>query len=146
MPVGLCMKRNAQMLVGLLGILKAGGAYVPLDAESPSTRLTYQLRDSQTALLLTQQAVDPHLSAWNGRTLWLEDLEQEMSEASADDLLGRSEGEDLAYVIYTSGSTGVPKGVMIQQGSVVNYTLALCEFLGQKQAGTTRPSQHWRRT
>src|SRR5262249_4807592 len=55
--VGLCMKRGAQMLVGLLGILKAGGAYVPLDVESPPARLAYQLQACQAALLLTQQEI-----------------------------------------------------------------------------------------
>ena len=30
-PVGLCMERSFEMVVGLLGILKAGGAYIPLD-------------------------------------------------------------------------------------------------------------------
>ena len=29
--VGLCLKRTAEMLVGILGILNAGGSYVPLD-------------------------------------------------------------------------------------------------------------------
>jgi len=127
--VGLCMTRSAHMLVGLLGILKAGGAYVPLDPESPSARLSYQVQESQFRLLLAQQEVGTHLPEWGERTLWLEDLEQEMSEAPASDLAGGSEMGDLAYIIYTSGSTGMPKGVMIQQGSVVNYALALCDVL-----------------
>lgn len=52
-----------------------------------------------------------------------------MSEAPASNLPGGSEVGDLAYIIYTSGSTGMPKGVMIQQESVVNYALALCDVL-----------------
>ncbi|PYX12509.1 MAG: non-ribosomal peptide synthetase, partial [Acidobacteria bacterium] len=36
-PVGICVERSADMLVGILGILKAGGAYVPLDS-GPSSR------------------------------------------------------------------------------------------------------------
>jgi len=127
--VGLCMTRSAQMLVGLLGVLKAGGAYVPLDPGSPPARLTYQLQESQVLLLLTQQEVSIQLLEWKGEILQLEFLEQEMSDFPAGDLPGKSEVEDLAYVIYTSGSTGVPKGVMIRQSSMVNYTLALCELL-----------------
>jgi amino acid adenylation domain-containing protein len=127
--VGLCMARSAQMLVGLLAILKAGGAYMPLDAGNPPARLMYQLEESRAVFLLAQQEVSICLPEWGGRMLWLEDLEQEMSQAPAGDLPGGSEAEDLAYVIYTSGSTGMPKGVMIQQSSVVNYTQALCELL-----------------
>src|SRR5262249_54897427 len=51
--VGLCLSRSVSMLVGLLGILKAGGAYLPLDLENPPARFTYQLQESQAALLLT---------------------------------------------------------------------------------------------
>ena len=108
--VGLYMRREAQMLVGLLGILKAGGAYVPLDPESPPARLILQLQQSQAIFLLSQQGMNSHLPEWEERTLWLEGLEQEMSEAFASDLPSGSQGEDLAYVIYTSGSTGAPKG------------------------------------
>ena len=127
--VGLCLARSAQMLVGLLGVLKAGGAYLPLDAGSPPARLTHQLQESRTALLLTQQEMSTRLPTWEGQTLCLEDLEHEMSQSEASNLADESSAEDLAYVIYTSGSTGIPKGVMIRQSSVVNYTLALCESL-----------------
>lgn len=37
--VGICLERNAMMVVGLLAILKAGGAYVPLDPGYPKERL-----------------------------------------------------------------------------------------------------------
>src|SRR5262249_23389734 len=126
---GLCMARRVESIVGLLGVLKAGGAYLPLDAGSPSARLTYQLLESRTLLLLTQREVHVHVPEWKGQTLCIEDLEHEMSQAEACNLTGGSSTLDLAYIIYTSGSTGMPKGVMIQQSSVVNYTLALCEKL-----------------
>jgi amino acid adenylation domain-containing protein len=127
--VGLCLPRQAHMLVGILGILKAGGAYLPLDVESPAERLRYQLQESQAALLLTQEDLSARLPPWKGPTLCWEELAQELAQASPHDLPASSTGEDLAYVIYTSGSTGLPKGVMIQQSSVVNYTLALCKQL-----------------
>ena len=41
-PVGICVERSLDMVVGLLGILKAGGAYVPLDPDlSPGTAGLY---------------------------------------------------------------------------------------------------------
>ncbi|MFS2208480.1 AMP-binding protein, partial [Variovorax sp. Varisp36] len=52
--VGIALERSIEMVVGILAILKAGGAYVPLDPEYPTDRLTYMVRDSGIALLLTQ--------------------------------------------------------------------------------------------
>ena len=34
-PVGLCVERSSEMLIGILAILKAGGCYVPLDVIYP---------------------------------------------------------------------------------------------------------------
>ena len=127
--VGLCLSRQASMLVGLLGILKAGGAYLPLDASNPPARLSYQLQESGARLLLTQEEQRSSLPDWAGNTLYLEDLEGELAQASGENQATGSIGEDLAYVIYTSGSTGAPKGVMVRQSSVVNYTQALCQQL-----------------
>ena len=44
LPVGLCLTRSPEMLVGMLGILKAGGVYVPLDANYPKERLAFMSR------------------------------------------------------------------------------------------------------
>ncbi len=128
--VGLCMTRSTRMLVGLLGILKAGGAYLPLDPGSPAARLIYQLQESKSAFLLTQQAV--MAPEWEGKTLTIEELAPELALAPPHNTSVRSGPEDLAYVIYTSGSTGQPKGVMIRQSNIVNYTLALCNHLEGK--------------
>jgi amino acid adenylation domain-containing protein len=128
--VGLCLPRQVHMLVGLLGVLKAGGAYLPLDTGIPTVRMTYQLQENAAGLLLTQEAVRPHLPEWEGDILSLEELEVELAQASMEDQSAGTSGEDLAYIIYTSGSTGVPKGVMVRQSSIVNYTQALCELLG----------------
>jgi amino acid adenylation domain-containing protein len=53
---------------------------------------------------------------------------------------GREEGEEeegrLAYVIYTSGTSGKPKGVMIEQGGMVNHLYAKIEELGLRGEDT----------
>jgi hypothetical protein len=47
-PVGICMQRSVEMVVGLLGIMKAGGAYVPLDPDYPAERLAFMAQASGT--------------------------------------------------------------------------------------------------
>ena len=53
-PVAICLKRSADLMVAMLAVLKAGGACVPLDPAYPVERLEYMLQDTQAALLLTQ--------------------------------------------------------------------------------------------
>src|ERR1051325_4916158 len=53
-PVGLCVERSLEMVVGIVGILKAGGGYVPLEPSYPRERLDYMIEDSAPAVVLTQ--------------------------------------------------------------------------------------------
>ena len=56
-PVGICMERSLEMVVGLMGILKAGAAYVPLDPGYPEDRPpSFMLADADVSVLLTQFA------------------------------------------------------------------------------------------
>ncbi|HJT56502.1 MAG TPA: amino acid adenylation domain-containing protein, partial [Ktedonobacteraceae bacterium] len=131
--VGLCVERSVQSMVGLLAILKAGGAYVPLDPALPTERLAYQLADVQAQLLLSQHSLLDRLpTSWQGLTLCL-DAQQPQWESEPTSNPQESSGpEDLMYVIYTSGSTGVPKGVLIRQQSVSNYTQYMCGLIAQE--------------
>src|SRR5262249_55147123 len=53
--VGICIKRSAEMIVGLLGILKAGGVYLPLDPTYPLERLSLMIEDASISVLLTHE-------------------------------------------------------------------------------------------
>ena len=119
--VGLCMQRCPEMVVGLLGVLKSGGAYVPMDPSYPAERLAYMLEDSGIEILLTQRRVTREMARYSGKVLC---LDEEWGEGDDRGGVGSSEGarpDNLAYVIYTSGSTGQPKGVMVNNGGMVNY-------------------------
>ncbi len=118
-PVGLCMERSPDMVVGLLGILKAGGAYVPLDPTYPPARLLFMLEDASVPLLITQQPLAEHLQATQASVLSL-DSEPALATQSVADPLFPASPDNLAYIIYTSGSTGQPKGVQITHSSLLN--------------------------
>jgi amino acid adenylation domain-containing protein len=122
--VGICVERSLDMIVGILGVLKAGGAYVPIDPTYPTERIAYMLSDSQLPVLLTHKKLVASLPEYQARVIYLDTDWEEISAESKLAPISDVKPENLAYVIYTSGSTGFPKGVLIQHGSLVNYTTA----------------------
>jgi amino acid adenylation domain-containing protein len=113
--VGLCMKRSADVLVGILGILKAGGAYVPLDPSHPPQRIRTILEDAGVRLVLTHRLLHGFDGLPAAHALPIDEIQGDASLESRNPdsaALGLTPA-NLAYVIYTSGSTGKPKGVQI---------------------------------
>ncbi|MFB2880052.1 non-ribosomal peptide synthase/polyketide synthase, partial [Floridanema aerugineum] len=126
-PVGICVERSTEMVIGLLGILKAGGAYVPLDPEYPTDRLRFMLSDSSVTVLLTQQKLLNSLPEHNAQIFCLDTDWQAISHFNQDNLPLNVAPENLAYIIYTSGSTGQPKGAMNTHKGICNRLLWMQE-------------------
>ena len=157
-PVGLCVERSLDTIVGILGILKAGGAYVPLDPAYPAERLSWILENALSTasapVLVTQDhLVERFLPAGispssrtgesaeergNGTnrapypTVLLDrdraGLAGESTENLAD--LPGMGPDNVAYVIYTSGSTGRPKGVPVTHANAVRLFTATERWFG----------------
>ncbi|HYH81260.1 MAG TPA: amino acid adenylation domain-containing protein [Longimicrobium sp.] len=128
-PVGLCMERTPELLVGVLGIWKAGGAYVPLDPGYPAERLGWIVADASLAVIVTAGAAAGALPEHRA-TLVRSDGLPDADDASPDPVETPVSASNLAYVIYTSGSTGRPKGVLVQHGSLANLLAATREAFG----------------
>ena len=124
--VALLMDRSTELLISILAILKAGGAYVPLDPKHPWERLQTILDDAAPKLLLTTGGQYELLAGYlNVSALNIDTLQSDSDaedQRNPDSLISP---DNLAYVLYTSGSTGIPKGVMIEHGSVINLACAL---------------------
>jgi len=117
-PVGLCLPRSLELVVGALGILKAGGVYMQMDPAYPSDRLAFMLADSQTPVLLTSAALAPTLppGAWRLVDVDARALPEQPEHSPSVSIAA----DDLAYLVYTSGSTGQPKGVEITHRGLAN--------------------------
>ena len=98
--------------------MKAGGAYVPLDPSYPKERFDFLVQDTQTKVMLTQQSLASTVLADYRQTCLLVDASWS-SGADPGNLTLAGSPSDLAYVMYTSGSTGQPKGVMVENRSIV---------------------------
>ena len=105
--IAIQLPRNENMIVAVLGILKAGAAFVPIDAQYPEVRKAEMLRQSQCRLVVDDEC-------WENFILL-------RGSFSRQNLSLERSPKQLAYSIFTSGSSGVPKAVLIEHGSLMNY-------------------------
>ncbi|HEV2735391.1 MAG TPA: amino acid adenylation domain-containing protein, partial [Longimicrobiaceae bacterium] len=119
-PVGLCVERSPEMMVGVLGILKAGGAYLPLDPAYPAERLAFMLADARIPVLLTQASLAGRLPAGAAEVVRLDAEWERIARESGASPAVPVDPDNLACVFYTSGSTGRPKGVAMTHRPLVN--------------------------
>ncbi|XLS30266.1 amino acid adenylation domain-containing protein [Flavobacteriaceae bacterium M23B6Z8] len=120
--VGLLLHRSLDMIIGILGVLKAGGGYLPLDPSLPEQRIGYMLDKSRSSFLLTENEFVEQYSAYLPvKSIHVEAIRAQSVENPAIEILS----ENIAYCIFTSGSSGQPKGVVMNQKSVVNLVKGL---------------------
>jgi amino acid adenylation domain-containing protein len=114
--------RSASMIVAALGVLKAGGAYLPVAPDVPNPRIQTMLTQARCACLLVvdDATADRAVDLRPTPALDIRDLASRETPPRG----GAPHPNRLCYVIFTSGSTGAPKGVAVEEASVVN----LCDW------------------
>ncbi|HEY7143173.1 MAG TPA: non-ribosomal peptide synthetase, partial [Streptosporangiaceae bacterium] len=120
--VGLCLRRDADLVVAMLAALKSGAAYLPLDPSHPPARLAGIVADAGPVAVLAHAATAAALAEASAPVLVLDELRDELAARPAADPRPASGPGDISYVIYTSGTTGQPKGVLTTHRSLVNFT------------------------
>jgi amino acid adenylation domain-containing protein len=128
--VGVSMAPSPRRIAVLLGIMKAGGGYVPLDPALPAERLAFMMRDTAMPVLVADDAAAAGPAPAAVRIVALDREGDAIARLDAHDPGYPADPDQTAYVIYTSGSTGVPKGVVVEHRSVVNFGLSLIERCG----------------
>lgn len=124
--IGLYLDRSELMIIAMLAVMKAGAAYVPIAPDAPTERVSHIINDTQMTVILTNQAYINTLSQLvdtDSVVLLGIDREEVIKALGSmpDKNLPAVGVHQLAYVIYTSGTTGLPKGVMIEHTTVLNF-------------------------
>ncbi|KLT71296.1 non-ribosomal peptide synthetase [Flavobacterium sp. ABG] len=104
--IGVALQRSETLILAIYGILKAGAAYVPIDPKYPTERRSYIEENSKCKLVIDDSFINKY--------------ETESDRYSTDNLELKCNPNSLLYTIYTSGTTGNPKGVMIENHSLIN--------------------------
>lgn len=123
--VGVRVRSSENLPAALLAAVKLGAAFVPIAPDSPGDRVRYILEDSGAKILLTQQAC----GQVDGIDIPCVDMDQLLALETVSFLSGenpgfhRAEPGDIFYIIYTSGTTGLPKGTLVTNRSLVNFSI-----------------------
>ncbi|MFG2977941.1 non-ribosomal peptide synthetase [Streptomyces sp. NPDC048331] len=126
--VGVCLERDAILVVTLLAILKSGCAYVPMDVTYPHERLRYTVDSAGVRLVVSTVDVFPVVEGV--RSVPPEELVRLGERSVPRGRTTSSDENDPAYIIYTSGSTGRPKGVVVPHRNVLALVDGTAEDFG----------------
>ncbi len=102
--VGIIMSHGIEMTDAMLAVVKSGAAYVPAEPSLPRERAGYMMATAGAEFVITDS--------------FCRNLPQSPL------LPDRSSPGGAAYILYTSGTSGRPKGVVVENHSVVNYAEA----------------------
>ncbi|RKD31346.1 non-ribosomal peptide synthetase [Lacrimispora algidixylanolytica] len=112
--VCLCVEKSVDMIIAILAIIRVGAVYVPIDYNYPKDRCRKIIEKSRAKYIIVN---NKNMFEMNCKIIEITKNTQNTYYDYVPAVMTTS--SDLAYIIFTSGSTGEPKGVMIEQGSVI---------------------------
>lgn len=130
-PIVVYMKKSPKAINAFLGVLYGNDYYVPLDEEMPSFRVELILQKLEPELIIcdeeTRELVD---DIYKEKAVLFDDIiSTKIDEVKLLDVRSRQIDTDPMYIVFTSGSTGIPKGVIANHRSVIDYLENLSEVL-----------------
>jgi len=124
-PVAVYLPKASSTIVANLAILKSGNCYTNLDVKSPVQRVKSILENVRPAVLITSasQLMAIEGMGVTGIEVILVDAKpgSEFDKGELERRLSATIDTDPSCIINTSGSTGIPKSVVMNHRSVIDF-------------------------
>jgi amino acid adenylation domain-containing protein len=137
--VGICMHKNIDQVITILGVLWANAIFVPMHPVLHAEQIGHVVDDCDMKLLITDSTRIAELrDAAHGRIAIghgpaeekIPSLNELRKIHQGSQPFFRSHGEDTAAIIYSSGSTGRPKGIVISHRNLADGARIVASYLG----------------
>ncbi len=125
-PVLVYLPKTIESIVAFMGILYSGNFYTPTDIRFPAEKVISVVEALQPVAVIvdgkTREKFQKFASNRNIKIINLDEVKETGLYKDSTVLTKEILDVDPVYTFFTSGSTGVPKGVIINNHNVIDYT------------------------
>ncbi len=125
-PILVYLPKDVSSIIAFMGILYSGNFYTPTDIRFPQEKVLSVIHALGPKAIIVNNKTKEKLAGFlNDPDIMLINIEnpmQEISDQEVGKMLDAILDVDPVYVFFTSGSTGIPKGVIINNHNVIDYT------------------------
>jgi amino acid adenylation domain-containing protein len=131
-PVVVFMEKGPKAIAAFYGSVYGGNHYVPIDEEMPRFRIELILKNLKPEAIICDNTTEKIVETfkYNGEVYLYDNIiKTKIDEDSLQGIREVAIDTDPIYIVFTSGSTGIPKGVVANHRSVIDYIENLTEVL-----------------
>lgn len=131
-PVLVFMEKSPEEVAVFLGIIKAGNYHVAMDLEMADGRLSHIMEITAAKIMICDRFTEEKANniGFEGEIIVYDEIGSEIHKEGLAEIRRATIDTDPIYIVFTSGSTGVPKGVIANHRSVIDYIEELGKVLG----------------